>query len=465
MAEQYDYDVVILGSGPGGYVAAIRASQLGLSAAVIEKDAPGGVCLNIGCIPSKSLIHQAEVFRSATELEAMGVRVDRSGLDYAKVFATSRTASETLSKGVRFLLKKNKVELIEGAGTIAGPHEIRVGDDRVVTGKFLLIATGSRPRELPGFAFDERSVLSSTGALMLQKLPKSLLILGSGYIGMEFAHVMNAFGVEVHVVEMLSQVLPNEDVEIVRVVQRCLRKRGVKFTVSTRATEMHATDASVTVTLEPAKGPTQTVEAEKLLVAVGRVPNTEGIGLEAGGVETENGFVTVGDYYRTSCPSVYAIGDITPSPMLAHVASAEGEIAIEHIAGHTPDAAKVDPLTIPGVIYCEPQVASFGYNEAAAKTAGVAYAKAAFPYRGVGKSVAIGAPDGLVKILYAPETHEILGAQIVGADATELIHQLLLATTAGLLPADIAGMIHAHPTLSEAVMEAARKVEGWAVHA
>jgi len=463
MAGQFDYDVVIIGSGPGGYVAAIRAAQLGLKSAVIERDKPGGVCLNIGCIPSKTLIHQAEVFRASAELEAMSVTVDRAGLDYAKVFAASRAAADTLSKGVQYLLTKNDVEWISGEAKIAGPHEVVVGDKRV-TGKSILIATGSRPRSIPGFEIDEQTVMSSTGLLMMEELPASLLILGSGYIGMEFAHVMNAFGVDVHVVEMLDQVLPLEDPEIARVLERSMRKRGVEFSVSTKAVSMTAGEGGTEVTLEGSSGDTRIVAAQKVLVAVGRAPNTEGIGLEAVGLATDKGFIPVGDYYQTSAAGIYAIGDVVASPMLAHVASKEAEIAVEHMAGHPPPEPKVDPLAIPGAIYTEPQIANFGYNEKTAAEAGVAYEKATFPYRGAGKSVAVGRPEGMVKILFDGDTHELLGAQIVGAEATELIHELLLAKSAELLTEDIATMIHAHPTLSEAVMEAARAAEGWAIH-
>ena len=464
MADQYDFDVVILGSGPGGYVAAIRAAQLGLKPVLIEKDKPGGVCLNIGCIPSKALIHQAELLGCVGELEAMGARVDVAGLDYARVQAASRAAADKLSKGVQFLIKKNNVEFIAGCGRLAGPHEVAVDGGRTVTGKFIIVATGSRPREIPGMAFDEQTVLSSTGLLMMRALPKSLLVLGSGYIGMEFAYVMNAFGVDVHVVEMLDRILPLADAEVVTVVRRAFEKRGVKFSTSTRAVGLRLTDAGADVTLQGPDGQTQVASAEKVLVAVGRAPNTEAIGLETVGIETDEGFVPAGDYYRTSAPSVYAIGDVTRSPLLAHVASKAGEIAVEHMAGRTPREKKIDPLGIPSAAYFQPQMASFGYTEQAAEQAGVAYAKASFPYRASGKAVAVGQVEGVVKLLFDTETREILGAHVVGAEATELIHELLLARTGELVCEDVATMIHAHPTLSEIVMEAARAAEGWAIH-
>ena len=346
----YDYDLLVLGAGPGGYVAAIRATQLGLKAGVIEKDKPGGVCLNIGCIPSKALIHQAELMRCAKELEQIGVKVDASALDYGKVFAYSRKAADTLSRGVGFLLKKNKIDLIEGKGVITSAHEIQVKGHGKVTGKNLLIATGSRPRSIPGFEFDEKTVLSSTGALMLEKLPKRICVLGGGAIGVEFAHIMNAFGVEVHLVEMLEQLLPLEDEEAVQILVRLFKKRSIKIYTSTKATGYTKSGKAVKVSLEGREGK-QDLEVDQILLVVGRVPNTDGIGLEKIGIKPEKGFIPVGDYYQSSAAGIYAIGDVVNSPALAHVASKEGEIAAEHLAGHqTP--ARLDPHAIPGAVYC-----------------------------------------------------------------------------------------------------------------
>ncbi len=463
MAETYDYDVVVIGSGPGGYVAAIRASQLGLKACVIEKGKTGGVCLNIGCIPSKALIHQAEIFRSIGDLKNMGVTVDASTLDYSAVFAKSRKAADTLSKGVEFLLKKNKIDLIQGYGRIPSPHEVSVDGEKKVKGRFIVIATGSRPRSIPGFDFDNDRVISSDGGLMLERLPKSIIILGGGYIGVEFAHIMNAFGVEVTIVELLDRLIPIEDEESSTVLQRAFRRRKIGMYTSTKAVSLEKGGDNVTVKVETKDGEQKSLEAEKLLVVVGRAPNTEDIGLDAIGIETEKGFIPVGDFYTTSVQSVYAIGDVVQTPQLAHVASKEGEIAVEHMAGKNP-LPRIDPLQIPSGIFCEPQVASFGYKEYQLIAENIPYSKAIFPIRGAGKSVAIERTDGMVKILFDPETSEILGAHIAGAEATELIHEVLLAKSTELLPADIAGMIHAHPTLSEAVMEAMRSAEGWAIH-
>ncbi|MEI8093258.1 MAG: dihydrolipoyl dehydrogenase [Spirochaetales bacterium] len=468
----FPYDVAILGGGPGGYVAAVRASQLGLKAVVIEKDKLGGVCGNWGCIPSKALINQAEAYHAIEALAHMGVKIDVSGLDYSKVQAKSRGAAERSGKGVQFLMKKNKVEVVSGTGTLTGANEITVkaadGATSKISAAYIVVATGSRPRELPGMEFDEKQVLSSTGILALTSLPKSLLILGSGAIGMEFAFVMRTFGVEVTVIEMLPRILPVEDHETAAVVEKAFVKNGVKFLVNTKASTLKKTATGVELTIEK-DGKTEVLKAEKILVAVGRVPNTADLGLEKAGVKLDRGFVLTKDYYQTDAASIFAIGDIIPSPLLAHVASKEGEIAVEFLASklkgtHAPHEKKLDPMAIPGATYCEPQIASFGLTEEKAKEKKIDYKAYSFPFTGNGKANAIERPEGLVKILYNPKTHEILGGHTVGANATELIHELLLAKKAELLPEDLATMVHAHPTLGESVMEAARGVEGWAIH-
>ncbi|MGA2764192.1 MAG: dihydrolipoyl dehydrogenase [Spirochaetia bacterium] len=459
----YDYDVLIIGGGPGGYVAGIRAAQLGLKAAVVERDKVGGVCLNVGCIPSKALIHQAELFRSIPSLKELGLAVDTKGFDYKNVFDKSRKAADTLVKGVQFLLKKNKVETIAGEGALSGKNEVTLKDGKKITGKNIVIATGSRPRVIPGFEFDEQKVLSSTGAIMLSRLPKKAIILGAGAIGVEFSHVFNAFGVEVHLVEMLDRILPIEDAEAVQVLARAFQKRGVQMYTGTKAVSMEKGGSGVKVVLEDKAGARKTVEADQILVVVGRTPNTDGIGLEKVGITTEKGFIPVGDFNQTKVPGIYAIGDVVSTPLLAHVAFKEAEIATEHMAGKSPHP-RLDPLSIPSATYCEPQVASFGLPEWKATEQKIPFAKASFPYRGAGKSVAVEQSEGFVKVIYDPKTKEILGVHIVGADATELIHEMLLGRSAELLPEDIAEMIHAHPTLSEAVMEAMRSVEGWAIH-
>lgn len=463
MAEQKSHDLVVIGAGPAGYVGAIRAAQLGLNTAIVEADKLGGVCLNIGCIPSKALIHQANLYRDSAELESMGIAIDRGGFTYEPVFAKSRKAADTLSRGVAYLMKKNGIQVYNGWGVLSGPGEVTVNGEQRLKAKNILLATGSRPRDIPGFEPDQKTVLSSDGALMLRELPKSLIILGGGAIGIEFAHIMNAFGVDVRVVEMLDSILPLEDREMATVVRKSLEKRGVTIDTATKATGLTRDKNGCTVPLERGSGETEDVQAEKVLVVVGRRPNTENIGLDTLGIATEKGFVTVGDHYQTSVPGVYAAGDIVPSPMLAHVGSKEAETAVEHMAGR-PTQARIDPHMIPSAMYAEPQIASFGLSEESARERGVEYRKATFPYRGAGKSVAVGRSEGMVKVLYDPKLREILGCHVVGAEATELIHELLLAKSSELLPEDIATMIHAHPTLSEAVMEAMRAVEGWAIH-
>jgi dihydrolipoamide dehydrogenase len=457
-------DIVIIGAGPGGYVAAIRAAQLGLSVAVVEMDTPGGVCLNWGCIPSKNLIQQAEDFHVLRALEKLGVKVDRSGLDYGQVHANSRAAAHTLAGGVTGLLRKNKVRVIKGRGRLAGPGKVVVEGGETLEARNILLATGSRPLEVKGFEFDEKQVLSSTGILDLKKLPESLMILGGGAIGCEFAFVMNSFGVDVTVVEMTEHLLPTEDLECAAVLEASFARAGINVHTQTRATALQRSAQGVSVALTTPAGDVA-VEAEKALVVFGRSPNTQELGLETVGIEIDvSGFVPVGDYNQTTAQGVFAVGDITSTPLLAHVASREGEIAVEYIAGHAGDMKRVDPDSVPSAIYCEPQVAGFGLREDEAKSRGIEVRKSVFPYRGIGKAVAVGRAEGLVKLLADPGTGEILGGHVVGLSATEIVHEMLLAKTAELLPEDITRMIHAHPTLSEGVMEAALGLVGAPVH-
>jgi len=461
------YDVAIVGGGPGGYVAAIRAAQLGLSACLIEKDTPGGVCLNWGCIPSKSLIHHASEFLALAHMEGFGVKVDRSGFQYAAVHKQSREAARVLADGVAGLLRKNKVEVFKATGCITAPGEIALSggqhDGRVVRAKNVIIATGSRPLTIKGFEFDEKRVLSSSGILALTELPKTLLILGAGAIGCEFAYVMNAFGVKVTLLEMAPQILPSSDAEVTAVLETSLRNRGIAVHPGCRAISLDRSSEGGTVTVEE-KGQTRRIAADQVLVALGRVPNSHGIGLERVGVKCdERGFVLTQDYCETNVKHVFAIGDVTSSPGLAHVASKEGEIVVDYIAGH-PGERQVDVGLVPSAVYCEPQVASFGLSEKQAAERGIRFKKSLFPYRAAGKAVAVGKTEGLVKILAEVETGEILGAHIVGTEATELIHELLLAKHGELLVDDVQAMIHAHPTISESLMEAARGVFGKPVH-
>lgn len=463
MTEKLDYDLIVLGAGPAGYVAAIRASQLGLRTAVVERDRPGGVCLNVGCIPSKALIEQARIFSDRAALAEMGVAVDSARLDYRKVFLKTRAAADRLSKGVRFLLNKNRVDYVEGTAKLETPRTIAVNGRTTITGRHVLVATGSRPATIPGFEFDETQVLSSTGALMLEQLPVRLLILGAGAIGVELSYVFASFGGEVAVVETMDRILPQEDPEASQVVSRSFARKGVKIRTSTKALSCDRRGGALRLTLEGRDGARETVETDKVLVAVGRVPNSDGLGLQGIGVPTEKGYVQVGDYYQTAVAGVYAVGDVIKSPFLAHVASKEAEIAVEHMAGQA-TVARLDPDLVPFATYCEPQVASFGRTEPMLVKAGAAFEKAVFPFRANGKAVAVERGEGFVKLLLDRQTREILGCTIVGSEATELIHQVLLAKKAELTPEEIATMVHAHPSLSEGIMEASRAAEGWAIH-
>jgi len=457
------YDVIILGAGPGGYVAGIRAGQLGLKACIIERDTLGGVCLNRGCIPTKSLIHQAGIFHSRLELEKMGLAIDSKKFDYGYVQDQSRAAVRSLVKGVEYLLKKNKVDHIHGTARIVSGNSVMLDDQTEITGKNIVIATGSRPSQIQGFEFDEKQVLSSNGILSINELPDSLIILGAGAIGCEFAYIMNRFGVKVHLVEMEKHILPVEDARVVAVLERSFKDSGINVITGARANSLEKASGKVAVSLTDKDGNSLKIDAEKVLCVFGRTPNTDKIGLENIGLKTEKGYIPVGDYYQTLIGGVYAVGDVVKTPLLAHVASKEGEIVSEYIAGRSPQS-RIDLNEIPSAVYCEPQLASFGLRENQAKEQNIPYKKAIYPYRGVGKAVAIGKTEGVVKTLYDPETNEILGAHIVGHDATELIHEILLAKTSGLLPENIAGMIHAHPTMSEVVMEQMRAVDGQPIH-
>ncbi len=462
------FDVAIIGGGPGGYVAAIRGAQLGLSVAIIEKDAMGGVCLNWGCIPSKSLIHHATEYRSLHFMEEFGVRIDRSGFDYAAVQAKSRLAAMTLVNGVSGLLRKNKVEVFKATGTIASAGKISMrdgqGPERTLLARNIIVATGSRALAPPGFEPDERDILSSSGILALTRLPRSLLILGAGAIGCEFAYVMNAFGVKVTLIEMAGQILPSEDHEVALVLDASLRQSGIDIRTGTRAISQQRRADGIAVRVEKG-GRAEEIVAEKVLAALGRKPNTTDLGLEAAGVQLDGrGYVMTGEGGQTGATGIFAVGDIVATPSLAHVASKEGEIAVEFIAKHAPAEKRVAEDLVPSAIYCEPQVAGFGLRENAAAAKAIRFKKSVFPFRATGKGVAVGRTDGLVKILSDPETGEILGAHVAGSNATELVHELLLARNGELLVDDLAKMIHAHPTLAEAVMEAAKGAIGRPIH-
>jgi dihydrolipoamide dehydrogenase len=461
-----EYDVVIIGAGPGGYVAAIRAAQLGLKTCLVEKEHIGGVCLNWGCIPSKSLIHQATTLCEAKSLAHIGAIQDFSQIDYSKVQDSSRDAVNTLSGGVSHLLKKNKVEVISETGKLAGAGKVELSTGQVLYGRNMILATGSRPMSVPGFGFDEQRVLSSTGILKMRTLPKKLVVLGGGAIGCEFSYIMNAFGVEVVLVEMDDHLLPTEDHEVTAVLEKSFLANGINVKTGTRATALTKEDSKLKVHLESSTGQAEVVPAEAVLVVFGRTPNTEQLGLETVGIEADShGYINTGPFCQTTAANIFAIGDITLTPALAHVASKEGELVAEHIAGHVSRDNSVDPMAVPSAIYSEPQVAGFGLREQEAIARGIRFRKYSFPIGSVGKAVATHKTDGLIKTLVDSQTGEILGGHIVGHNATELLHLILLARQGELLAEDIGTMIHAHPTFSEAVMEGMRGIYGKPIHA
>jgi dihydrolipoamide dehydrogenase len=451
------YDLIVIGAGPGGYEAALYGAKLGLKTALVERESIGGVCLNWGCIPSKNLIHQAENFRSLSEMEAVGVKVDRSSLDYGLVYAQSRKVVETLTNGVEGLLNQAKVAVIKGTATITGSGEVSVDGKKTLMAKSILVATGSQPLKVPGFEFDEERILSSTGILSLTELPKRLVILGAGAIGCEFGFVMNSFGVDVTLVEAAKHILPTEDQEIGGLLMHSLTDQGLTVLDNTTAISLSKIGVGIAVDIRGPDG-TRTINADKALVVFGRKPNTKGLGLQEMGVQLDSkGYVQVRDGQQTDSVGIYAIGDITATPALAHVASREGEIAIDHIIGRRAKETGVNVKLVPSAIYCEPQVAGFGLREQDIAACGFKVGKVSYPYIAAGKSTAIGRPEGLVKIFIDETSGEILGAHIIGHNATEMIHEILLASSTELLLADISNMVHAHPTLSEVIVGASKQ--------
>ncbi|MDD5643895.1 MAG: dihydrolipoyl dehydrogenase [bacterium] len=456
MSDKFDYDVIVIGCGPAGYVGSIKASRLGLKTAVIETDVPGGVCVNSGCIPTKSIIYHANIFNSAQTLKDMGVSVDTGSFNYKKVFEKSRQSSETLSRGVRYLLKQAKVELIEGSAFIKSKNELSVNGRQVISSDKIIVASGSSFRPVDGFDVDEKRILSSTGALMLEKLPRSILIIGSGAIGIEFSYIMNSFGVETYLVELMDNILPQEDEEISAVVRRYFLKKGIKIYTGSNVFLAGGNGDKFKILIKKG-GKEEYVEVEKILVAAGRIPNTGNIGLENTKVKTAKGFIEVGDYYQTDERNIFAVGDAINSPLLAHLASKEAEIAVDYIAGRD-CRPKADISAVPMAVYSEPQVAGFGPAENELLKKKISYKKVIFQYKACPKAVVEDKIYGLIKILCEPSTYDIFSVRIAGAEASELIHELLLAKTNGLNLKRVAEMVHAHPTFSEINMEAAKSV-------
>jgi dihydrolipoamide dehydrogenase len=462
------FDVVVIGAGPGGYVAAIRAAQLGLKTACVESRATlGGTCLNVGCIPSKAMLTASEKYEEAKHsLGAFGVKVAGVELDFPGLIAHKDAVVKSNTQGIEFLFKKNKVTWLKGRGRIAAPGTVEVageGGTQTVQAKNIVIATGSDVMPLPGVEIDEKRIVSSTGALDLPSVPKRFAVIGGGYIGLEMGSVFQRLGSEVTVVEFLDRILPGMDGEVSKQMQRVLGKQGLTFRLSTKVVGAKAAKKGVALTLEPAAGGAQeTLEADVVLVAIGRRPYTEGLGLEGAGVELdERKRVRIDAHFRTSVAGIYAIGDVVAGPMLAHKAEEEGVAVAEIIAGQ---AGHVNYDAIPGVVYTWPEVAQVGKTEEQLKAEGVAYKAGKFPFSANGRARAMNSTDGFVKILADAKTDRLLGAHILGPDAGNMIAELALAMEFGASAEDVARTSHAHPTLTEAIKEAALAVDGRPIH-
>jgi dihydrolipoamide dehydrogenase len=463
------YDLIVIGSGPGGYVCAIRAAQLGLKTAVVEKSPTfGGTCLNIGCIPSKALLHASELFNEAGHAFAkMGIGVDNPKLDLKQMLAFKQEAIDGNVKGVDFLFKKNKIDGIHGTARIAGPGKVEVkgadGKTQALDTKSIVIAAGSGVAQLKGIEIDEKRVVSSTGALSLDKVPQKMLVVGAGVIGLELGSVWRRLGAEVTVVEFLDGALPGMDGEVRRQAQRLLEKQGLTFKLSSKVTAIDKSGPHLKVSVEPAKGgAAEIIEADVVLVAIGRVPYTGGLGVKEAGVKLdERGRVEVDSHFATSVPGIWAIGDVIKGPMLAHKAEDEGVAVAEILAGQ---AGHVNYDAIPAVVYTMPEIASVGKTEEELKAAGVAYNVGKFPFTANGRAKANQQTDGFVKILADAKTDRVLGVHIIGSDAGNMIAEAVIAMEFGASAEDIARTCHAHPTLPEAVKEAALAVDKRAIH-
>lgn len=454
------YDIIVIGSGPGGYVAAIRAAQLGRKVALVERAEPGGVCLNWGCIPTKALLKSAQVYQYCKNAAHYGVQLDGEPRpDMEAIVARSRTVAETMSKGVQFLLKKNAIDLLAGTGFVKGPGKVAV-DGTEYEADHIILATGARPREMPFLPVDGEHVLSSKQALTLKRIPESIVVVGSGAIGCEFAWLYAALGSKVTVVEYLDRMLPLEDEEVSKAMERAFRKLRATVLTSTTVKGVEIEEGRCKVAVEGKKG-AQTLDAEIVLSAVGIAANIENIGLEACGVKTERGKIVVDAYFRTNIAGIYAIGDIIPTPALAHVASAEAICCVEAICGLNPEP--VDYSTIPSCIFTSPEVASVGLTEQQAREQGIEVKVGRFPFTASGKATAAGDRDGFMKLIFDAE-ERLIGAHLIGANVTEMLAEPTLAKRLGVTAHQIARTIHAHPTLNEGLMEAAEAALGAAIH-
>lgn len=462
------YDLIVIGSGPGGYSAAVRAGQYGLKTAIIEKDAKlGGTCLHVGCIPTKALLHTADMWSFANHAGDEGITIDKPSLNFPKVMERKNGIVSKHAKGVEFLMKKNKVEWIKGYGTIKGPGKVEVKSDKgteVLTTKNILIATGSVARMLPGLTPDPDFILTNVEILNLQAVPKSLMIIGAGAVGVEFASIFNRFGTEVSVFEAMPRIVPVEDEEVSKELERVFKKHKIRVETGAKCDQVQKTGKSVKMKVTLASGKTEDVEAEKLLVAVGRAPNTASIGLENTRIRSERGFIFVNEYQQTDEPGVYAIGDVVAgTPQLAHVAAAQGMVAVAKMAGKP--ATPIRRNRIPGATYTDPGIGSVGLTEAQAKAAGHKVKVGKFPFVANSKATILGSHDGFVKIVADEKYGEILGVHIIGPEAFELIAEAVTAMEAEATVETMMSTIHAHPTIYEALGEAFNNVYGLAINA
>ena len=462
---EHNYDIVVIGGGPGGYTAAIRASQFGMSAAVIERERLGGVCLNWGCIPTKALLRNAELLEKFRKAEEWGITCENLKFDFGRIIKRSRGIADRVSKGVEYLMKKNKIDVFPGSGRLVDPGLIEVssGGSAIerVKAKHVILATGARPRSIPGVAIDRHRIITSTEAMSLATQPSTMVIIGGGAIGIEFAYFYNTLGTRVTVVEMLPGILPVEDRELTKFLESSLRKQGIEILTGTKVEAVRPGPDSVAITVSTPEGKKE-LTGEVALMAIGVQGTVENLGLETIGVAVEGGAVKVDADYMTTVPGVYAIGDVAGPPWLAHVASAEGIHCVEAIAGKMPEP--IDYSSIPGCTYCQPQIASVGLTEEKARAEGHELNIGRFPFRPLGKAVATGETEGLVKLIFDAKYGELLGAHIMGSEATELIAELVVAKRLETTGKDLFHAIHAHPTMSEAIMEAAAAASGEAIN-
>ena len=457
------YDVVVIGGGPGGYVAAIRAAQLNLKVALVEREALGGICLNWGCIPTKALLRNAEIIDLLKRGKEFGFHFENLTVDYSQAVRRSREVVKRLVRGVEFLMRKNDIEVIQGTGRLDGPHRVVVDPDgRTLNARHVILATGARPRSLPGVAIDGERVITSREALERTEVPKRIVIVGAGPIGLEFAHIYHAYGAEVSLVEMLPRIAPLEDEEISTALARAFQRRGIQIHTEARVEKVEAIEAGVQVHVSTPNG-AQTLEAETALIAIGVQPNSENLGLETAGVRVERGAVPIDGYMRTNVPHIYAIGDLTGKMPLAHVASAQGIVAAEHIAGHETEPIE-DYIWMPRCTYCQPQIASMGLTEAQARERGYEVKVGRFLFQANGKALGLGEREGFAKVIVDAKYGEVLGAHLIGPEVTELLPELVLARSWELTAEEIGRAVHAHPTLAEAVKEAAHDALGQAIH-